>query len=242
MTILWYNYDLSNIKEFVKCIKHIEKICRASLEYDEWARKCKYKDAQVCPICNDDYYDKNSTCETHHHPETLYCIVENILTEHINNNVIDSKTGLEIVQEVMDKHMLGQVSYINLCVHCHKKYHAGHPDVCTAMDIIFTKRANDHKALEPFVPDIVDDKPLIITESEIPPASTAPRIDETIINLPPPPFILPQNEMIIGGYETQLATEKLLNEKVEQNSLNELANNIDGIDISFLDISSLTEE
>ncbi len=140
MDILWYNYDLSNARESVKCIKQLEKICRDSLEYDEWQRRCKYADAKICPICNDDYYENNSKCETHHHPKTLFDIVENILDNHLEKNDLDEQTGFNVVTEIMDKHMLGQVQYINICQHCHKKYHNGHPDVVTKLGLIFLER------------------------------------------------------------------------------------------------------
>ena len=140
MDILWYNYDLSDPRDNIKCIKHIEKICRISLEYDEWQRTCKYKDSTDCPICDDNYYDYNSKCESHHHPRTLFDIVEEILEDHLEKNDLDETTGFSLVQEVMDLHLLKKVSYINLCQHCHKKYHAGHPDVKMKMDIIFQKR------------------------------------------------------------------------------------------------------
>ena len=141
MDALWYNYDLSDAREIIKCIKHIQKVCRDSLEYDEWQRHCKYKDAQDCPICEDNYYEVNAKCESHHHPKTLYDIVEEVLEDHLEKNDLDDFTGYDICTEVMDLHMLKKVSYINLCQHCHKKYHAGHPDVIEKMNVIFAKRA-----------------------------------------------------------------------------------------------------
>jgi hypothetical protein len=145
MDQLWYNFDMSDPREVIKCIKALERVCRLSLEYDEWQRHCKYKDAKICPVCNDDYYDKNSKCESHHHPKTLFSIVEDILNNHLELNDLDDQTGISIVQEIMDKHLLKQVSYINLCVHCHKKYHAGHPDVINAIDTIFRDRVQEEK-------------------------------------------------------------------------------------------------
>jgi len=148
MDELWYNYDLSNMKDYVKCIKQLEKICRSTLEYDQWQRVCKYTDNQVCPVCGDNYYLNNSKCESHHHPKTLFDIVDNIMTEHIEKNDLDEKTGIDIVQEIMDLHLINSVSYINLCQHCHKKYHAGHPEVMTKLDDIMNLRINQNKACE----------------------------------------------------------------------------------------------
>lgn len=148
MDALWYNYNLSDTKEITKCVKQLERVCRSSLEYDDWQRKCKYTDSTVCPICKDNYYDNNSKCESHHHPKTLYDIVENVLDDHLEKNDLDDKTGLQIVQEVMDLHLFNKVQYINICQHCHKKYHAGHPEVRMKLDIIFEKRVQESKKNE----------------------------------------------------------------------------------------------
>ena len=164
MDKLWYNYDLSDTRDQVKCIKQLERVCRSSLEYDEWQRHCKYKDSTDCPVCGDNYYDNNSKCESHHHPKTLYTIVEEILDDHLEKNDIDEQTGIAIVQEIMDKHMLGQVSYINLCQHCHKKYHAGHPDVENKLNEIFMQRAADEMKND--VEE--EDEPLVIQTFEEP--------------------------------------------------------------------------
>jgi len=139
-SLLWYDYDLSNQRDFVKCIRQLEKVCRDTLEYDEWQKKCKYKDNKICPVCDDNYYEVNSKIESHHHPKTLWTIVEEIVEAHMTANTLDSKTGLQITQEVMDLHLLNQVHYINLCVHCHKKFHSGHPQTVEKINIIFKKR------------------------------------------------------------------------------------------------------
>lgn len=142
---IWYNYDLSDMKDVIKCVKQIERICRITLEYDMWQMRCKYKDNQDCPICDENYYEKNLKIESHHHPKTLFDIVQEVISENLESNKIDEKTGIDLVQEVMDLHFFDKVSYINLCVHCHKKYHDSHPDVINKMNDIFEKRANEGK-------------------------------------------------------------------------------------------------
>jgi len=181
MDALWYNYDLANAKENIKCIKQLEKICRDSLEYDEWQRRCKYADAKICPICNDDYYENNSKCETHHHPKTLFDIVENILDNHLEKNDLDDQTGFNVVTEIMDKHMLGQVQYINLCQHCHKKYHNGHPDVSTKLGLIFLEREKIERNKE--IKEVVESDIIIDTKEEpyISPEVSTVMIDEASI-------------------------------------------------------------
>jgi len=139
--ILWYNYDVSNQKDWKTLINHVQKVCRATLEYDFWQRTCKLTEAEECPVCGDNYYEKNVKCESHHHPRKLSTIIEDILAAHIEDNVLDTKTGLDIVKQVMDLHIFGQVHFINLCEHCHKKFHKQHPDVVDKIDEIFKKRA-----------------------------------------------------------------------------------------------------
>jgi hypothetical protein len=164
MDALWYNYDLTEPRDTVKCIKQLERVCRDSLEYDDWQKKCKYKDALICPICNDDYYENNSKCESHHHPKTLFDIVEEVLEDHLEKNDLDEMTGLSIVQEIMDLHLFKKVSYINLCQHCHKKYHAGHPEVAGKMALIFEKRVKEEMDKE--VDEEVEE--VIITSIPVP--------------------------------------------------------------------------
>ena len=198
MDALWYNWDMSNQKDINKVIKKLEAVCRASLEYDEWQRTCKYKHAIVCPVCEDNYYDNNSKCESHHHPKTLYTIVENIIDDHLEKNDLDDQTGFQIVQEIMDLHLLKKVQYINLCQHCHKKFHAGHPDVLNKVDTIFTnwaakgkavydKAVEDHAGLDAEIVIQVQE-PAKIEEVKVDFKLTAPEIEKPFkkLNAVPP--------------------------------------------------------
>jgi len=148
--VYWYDYDLSFEKMYRMCIRHLEKTIRSSMEYDLWARWCKQNDpnSMVCPICGDNYYEKNSKCETHHHPKTLYVIVDDIVSLMIDNNALEKTTAYDIVKQVLDLHMENGVSYINLCVHCHNKYHAGNPDVNDKLYKLFEDKYNEKKLLD----------------------------------------------------------------------------------------------
>lgn len=145
--VYWYGYDLTFDKSYKKCINQLERVVRASLEYDLWAKNCKQNDPDAirCPICGDNYYEKSSKCDTHHHPRTLYCIVDDEIAEMVDKNEMKSTTASEIVRRVLKKHMQNQVSFINICTHCHKKYHDGNPDVSTKMYNIFEDKINAHK-------------------------------------------------------------------------------------------------
>ena len=145
--VYWYGYDLTFDKAYKKCINAIERIIRASLEYDLWAKDCKQNDPNAirCPICHDNYYEKNSKCDTHHHPRTLYCIVDDVITDMIDNNAMKTTTCNDVVKTVLEMHLRREVSYINICTHCHKKYHDGNPDVSTAMYNYFENKVAEHK-------------------------------------------------------------------------------------------------
>ena len=145
--LLWYNYNMGDMRDITKCIKQLEKVVRDSLEYDEWQRTAKWNDVNsiTCPICDENYEENNSKCETHHHPVTLFNIVDEILENHIKENVLDEKTGFKIAEEVMQKHFNNEVKYINLCVHCHKKYHNGHLKVNEKINSIFNALAEEGK-------------------------------------------------------------------------------------------------
>ena len=146
--VYWYEYDLTFEKDYKMCIRHLEKTIRASMEYDLWAKNCKINspDAVVCPICKDNYYEKHYKCETHHHPVTLYIIVDDIISEMIDNNSMHKTTANDVVKRVLDDHLMDKISYINLCTHCHKKYHDGNPDVNKIMYDIFEDRIQARKA------------------------------------------------------------------------------------------------
>ena len=182
MDALWYEYDLTDARDHIKCIKTLERICRASLEYDEWQRRCKYRDAVICPICDENYYDYNSKCETHHHPKTLFDIVENILEDHLEKNDLDEVTGLAVVQEIMDLHTFHKVQYVNLCNHCHKKYHDGHPEVQNKMVNLFDERVKVEMAKEVKEEVVVE---LIASAAPTPIDIPAPVI-EKVVDIPAP--------------------------------------------------------
>jgi len=143
--MLWYNYDVSIKKDYITLINHLQKICRSTLEYDYWQRAAKANDNIECPICKENYYDNNLKCESHHYPQKLSTIIDDIITEHIENQTLDNKTGLDIVKQVMDLHIENKINYINLCEFCHKKFHQQHPDVVDKIYQIFEERINTNK-------------------------------------------------------------------------------------------------
>ena len=68
------------------------------------------------------------------------------MTDMINENSMKTTTAFDIVKRVMDLHTNNQVSFINICTHCHKKYHEGNPDVAKKLYDIFEDRIAENKA------------------------------------------------------------------------------------------------
>ncbi len=130
----FYEYDLSNTRKFIQTIKRLEFMCRKSFSYDRWQKRTKYP-VSSCPTCGEDFQWVRP--ETHHFPETLFTVVENILQKHIDLNDLDDFSDFEICDEIMQAHFEKKVAYIVLCEHCHEKYHNDHPDILEVMDEAF---------------------------------------------------------------------------------------------------------
>lgn len=122
---------MSNENQFTRCIKQLEFMCRKSLSYDSWQKRTKYAVSE-CPICDDSFEFVQP--QSHHHPLTLFAVVENILQKHIDLNDLDDFTDFQICDEIMHAHFEKKVQYIVLCKHCHEKYHDNVPDILDRMD------------------------------------------------------------------------------------------------------------
>lgn len=128
---IWYNYDLSNQAQFIRCIKKLEYLVRKSMSYDLWQKRSKYSVTE-CPVCGESFEFVKP--ETHHHPRTLFDIVEGVLQKHIDINDLDDYTDFQICEEIMHAHFSKKVDYIVLCKHCHDKYHNNVPEVLECID------------------------------------------------------------------------------------------------------------
>ena len=141
---IWYNYDLSNERQYTRCIKHLQKLIRGSMSYDVWQKRSKIG-IQECPICGieKDYVKM----ESHHYPKTLFDVVDDYMQYLIDSNQLDDKTDYDVCQEIMDMHFEKKVDYIVLCEYCHKKYHDDVPEI---LDIIDEKWREQKKQREEF--------------------------------------------------------------------------------------------
>jgi len=144
-TTIWYNYDLSNEKQYIRCIKHLQKMIRGSMSYDLWQKRSKWG-VELCPICGieKDYVKM----ESHHYPKTLFDVVDDHMQYLIDTNQLDEKTDFDVCQEIMNQHFMHYVNYIVLCEYCHKKYHDDVPEI---LDVIDEKWREQKKQREKFI-------------------------------------------------------------------------------------------
>lgn len=142
---LFYGVNILDEKEFVTFVKKIEFLCRKSQEYYVWSKKtkqdAKYQnpdpskdDSSVCPIC--DIHYEYADPESHHHPITLFNLVLRQFQSWVDDNVLEEKTALDLVQEIMSDHLINRVEHVVICKHCHEKYHNGEIVVRAAIDKI----------------------------------------------------------------------------------------------------------
>lgn len=128
---IWYQYDLANERQFIRCIKHLEMLVRKSMSYAAWQKRTKYPVTE-CPLCGENFHYVRA--ESHHHPATLFDVVEGILQKHIDLNNLNDFTDFQIAEEIMQEHFAKKVEYIVLCKHCHEKYHDNVPEILETID------------------------------------------------------------------------------------------------------------
>ncbi len=131
---IWYSNDLGNERQFIRCVKQMEFMCRKSFSYATWQKRTKIP-ISYCPVCGDDFQFVKP--ETHHYPQTLFAVVEGVLQKHIDLNDLNDFTDFEIADEIMQAHFAKKVAYIVLCKHCHEKYHDDMPDILEVIDEAF---------------------------------------------------------------------------------------------------------
>ena len=147
----FYGIDLNDEKAFNLFIKKCEFLCRKSQEYDMWQKRTKAlavnqnrdenkNDSEYCPICGIGY--EFAASESHHHPITLFNLCVNQFQEWVDDQELPDKRPLDLIQEVMEKHLCDEIEHVVLCKHCHEKYHNGEINIKTELQkIIDFKRS-----------------------------------------------------------------------------------------------------
>lgn len=147
----FYGIDLNDEKAFNLFIKKCEFLCRKSQEYDMWQKRTKAlavnqnrdenkNDSEYCPICGIGY--EFAASESHHHPITLFNLCVKQFQEWVDDQELPDKRPLDLIQEVMEKHLCDEIEHVVLCKHCHEKYHNGEINIKTELQkIIDFKRS-----------------------------------------------------------------------------------------------------
>jgi len=116
----YYGYDLTKTKQIQKLARFVANTSRKFPEYKVWA-KIKKQGYTKCPKCGKE--PEIAPPEVHHEPETLFEICYNFIEELIRNNEILNYTPIELVKEILYKHLNDQVSSITICKFCHEEIH-----------------------------------------------------------------------------------------------------------------------
>jgi hypothetical protein len=114
--------NIEDSKTLNKFIKKCEIIIRSSVEYKEWVMYLYdtmglYK----CQVSGE--LSSQVSTEVHHHPFTLYNIVQGIVLKKINDNV--PFCSFDIATEAIELHYSLKVPFVILIKSMHEKYHNG---------------------------------------------------------------------------------------------------------------------
>lgn len=109
-------------KELARFVKSCEFMIRKSVEYKLWILYIKETLGLVkCEITGE--YSNQTGIEIHHHPVTLYHIVEAVISEKISRE--ESFCSFDIAMDVIKLHFENKLGFIPLVETIHSKYHNG---------------------------------------------------------------------------------------------------------------------
>ena len=116
--------DESEEKRF---IKNVERLVRSSLEYREWLSFVKDTLGMQACLFTGETDDETGDIEIHHHPLTLYDIVQAVCDTYIMKD--KEFCTFDIAQEVIDLHFKLKVGFVPMLRSLHKKFHNGFLDI-----------------------------------------------------------------------------------------------------------------
>lgn len=109
-------------KDIKKYIRKCERIIRSSPEYMEWVKYIH----EVLNLTNCQISGESSTqvtTEIHHHPITLYDLIEGIIYKRIEEQ--SSFCSFDIATEAIELHYQLRAPFVLLVKSLHEKYHNG---------------------------------------------------------------------------------------------------------------------
>lgn len=103
-------------------IKLCVRMTRTTIEYKEWSAYVKdVLGFKTCEFTNET--SDEITVEIHHHPLTLYDIVDIVLSTYLTNEI--EFCTLDIIKDVLILHYNNNVGYVPIVASLHEKYHNG---------------------------------------------------------------------------------------------------------------------
>lgn len=110
-------------KTFNSFIKKVGGLVRGTIEYRDWVSYVKdVLGFKHCAFTNES--GEELTIEIHHHPLTLFDVVEVVLATYIKNDIEFS--SLDIARETLLLHYTNNIGYIPMVTSLHEKYHNGY--------------------------------------------------------------------------------------------------------------------
>ena len=103
-----------------RIIKALVASIRTIPEYKEYMRLCKQA-VETCAVCGQEFKNYGVSKEFHHTPKTLYEIVQEVVDRYIESNQVFK--SIDVIAEVVDMHLNGEVKGVIVCVCCHKLLH-----------------------------------------------------------------------------------------------------------------------
>lgn len=108
--------DVKGRRKFIQ--REIEPLVRKSLEYKHWINFIKSTISIDFQCYHTGAMSETCTIHIHHHPYTLYDIVDIILSNSKNY------TSFDLAETVMKMHFMNLVGFVPLCETSHELYHS----------------------------------------------------------------------------------------------------------------------
>jgi len=119
--------NFADEKEEKRFIKAVERMVRSSIEYREWLSFVRESLGMTACVFTGETEEETGDVEIHHHPLTLYDIVQAVCDTKILNN--QSFSSFDIAYEVIDLHFKLKIGFVPLLGSLHKKFHNGYLEI-----------------------------------------------------------------------------------------------------------------
>jgi len=136
--VSYYIEKIGDDKTFKKVIKNVESMVRRSGEYSRYISilLSNYPELSSCAFLSNIPEESTITLELHHHPFTLYDIVQTVIIKHIKEGVPFST--FNIASEVLQLHYKNYIGLVRLSATIHEMYHSG--NLFIPIDMVFWKK------------------------------------------------------------------------------------------------------